>query len=65
MIFSAPEGVLSGNRVGDSTAGLTESEIVKMVVDHVTSGFNVARFNMCERGNYLITGKKKNFMKCI
>ena len=50
MIFSAPEGVLSGNRVGDSTAGLTESEIVKMVVDHVTSGFNVARFNMCERG---------------
>lgn len=48
--FSAPEGVLSGNRVGDSTAGLTESEIVKMVVDHVTSGFNVARFNMCERG---------------
>ena len=50
MIFSAPEGVLSGNRVGASTAGLTESEIVKMVVDHVTSGFNVARFNMCERG---------------
>ena len=50
MIFSAPEGVLSGNRVGVSTAGLTESEIVKMVVDHVTSGFNVARFNMCERG---------------
>lgn len=50
MIFSAPEGVLSGNRVGDSTAGLTESEIVKAVVDHVTLGFNVARFNMCERG---------------
>ena len=50
MIFSAPEGVLSGNRVGASTAGLTESEIVKAVVDHVTSGFNVARFNMCERG---------------
>ena len=35
MIFSAPEGVLSGNRVGDSTAGLTESEIVKAVVDQV------------------------------
>lgn len=50
MGFSAQKNVLSGNRGGNTARSLTESEIVKQVVDYVTSGFNVARFNMCERG---------------
>ena len=48
MIFSAPEGVLSGNRVGDSTAGLTETRAVQSLPSPMTSC--LARFNMCERG---------------
>ncbi len=29
---------------------LSESDMAKQVIEHVTSGFNVARLNMCERG---------------
>ena len=29
---------------------LSEADMAKQVIEHVTSGINVARFNMCERG---------------
>ena len=50
MIFSAQQNVLPDSEVKDTKRALTQSEIVRRVVDYVTSGFNVARFNMCERG---------------
>ena len=50
MVFAAQKSVLPDNKRGCGTGRLSEADIVKNVVDYVTSGFNVARFNMCERG---------------
>ena len=50
MIFAARKKVLPETKRERATEQLSETDIVKRVVDYVTSGFNVARFNMCERG---------------
>lgn len=50
MAFSAQENVLPGSKGKSKQKSFSQSEIVRHVVDYVTSGFNVARFNMCERG---------------
>lgn len=50
MIFAARKKVLPETKRERLTEQLSETDIVKRVVDYVTSGFNVARFNMCERG---------------
>lgn len=50
MIFSAQRNVLQTGESEQRGGALTQEQIVEKVVDYVTSGFNVARFNMCERG---------------
>ena len=58
MIFSAQKNVLRTGESEQNAEALTQEQIVEKVVDYVTSGFNVARFNMggdkqggiCRRG---------------
>lgn len=66
MIFSAQQDVQPGNKIKNSAKMLTYNEIAMHVVEHVTSGFNVARFNMCERGEIsrdVFAGEVKSYIR--
>ena len=66
MIFSAQQDVQPGNKIKNSAKMLTYNEIAMHVVEHVTSGFNVARFNMCERGEIsrdVFEGEVKSYIR--